>query len=33
MLACMSLLIVYCFVIGKDRRYRALWEAISTVRL
>jgi O-antigen/teichoic acid export membrane protein len=33
MLACMSLLIVYCFVIGKDRRYRVLWEAISTVRL
>lgn len=33
MLACMSLLIVYCFVIGKERRYRVLWEAISTVRL
>lgn len=32
-LACVSLLIVYCFVIGKDRRYRVLWEAISTVRL
>ena len=33
MLACVSLLIVYCFIIGKERRYRVLWEAISTVRL
>ena len=33
MLACVSLLIVYCFVICKERRYRVLWEAISAVRL
>ena len=32
-LACVSLLIAYCLVIGKERRYRALWGAISTVRL
>ena len=33
MFACLSLLVAYSLIFFKDRRYRALWEAISTVRL
>ncbi|NUQ57593.1 MAG: flippase [Candidatus Paceibacter sp.] len=31
--ACISLLIAYCLITFKDRRYRAIWESISAIRL
>lgn len=33
MLACISLLIAYFFMIFKNRRYRSVWESIAAIRL